>query len=263
MEAHSNSLVLSIAFLPKSKDSGRAIAEQRKKEVGENRKVYKWGTDARYTQDLPGFVEAKGPQSLPKDVRFTDEATLSLFGVGLIDFENHGLGYIYGDWKSWDSLEDFRKLITPAIHSGLPHAAEYWRDDVWFGAQFLNGSNPEVIRKCKKLPDNFPVKNITVDKLLDRGYNLKTAIKTCLIFLVDYKILEGVATMNKPKDKRYITPAMGLFYLKNNDDMVPIAIQLGQQPGEGNPIWTPLQDTEWDWLMAKLWLRCADTQYHQ
>ena len=65
----------------------------------------------------------------------------------------------------------------------------------------------------------------------------------------------------KNNDMRYITPAMGLFYLKNNDDMVPIAIQLGQQ--RDIPIWTPLQDTEWDWIMAKLWLRCADTQYHQ
>ena len=69
--------------------------------------------------------------------------------------------------------------------------------------------------------------------------------------------------MKKGKDRRYITPAMGLFYLTNNDDMVPIAIQLGQKSGKGTPIWTPLQDTEWDWIMAKLWLRCADTQYHQ
>jgi hypothetical protein len=71
--------------LPNSKDSGKAIAEQRKKEVRGNREVYKWGTDARYTQDLPGFVEAKDPQSLPKDVQFTDEATLALFQVGLMD----------------------------------------------------------------------------------------------------------------------------------------------------------------------------------
>ena len=69
--------------------------------------------------------------------------------------------------------------------------------------------------------------------------------------------------MDKPKDKRYITPAMGLFYLKKNDDIVPIAIQLGQQPGPNTPIWTPQQDADWDWIMAKLWLRCADTQCHQ
>ena len=164
-------------MLPNSEDSCKVIAEQRKKEVNENRKMFKWGTDPRYTQDLPGFMEAKDPQSLPKDVQFTDEATLSLFRAGLIDFQNLGLSHIYDLWESWDCLEDFRQLITPVIPGGLPHAAEYWRDDVWFGSQFLNGSNPKVIQKCKKLPDNFPVKNKMVDKLFDRGYNLKKAIK--------------------------------------------------------------------------------------
>ena len=168
--------------MPNSKDSGKAIAEQRKKEVSGNREVYKWGKDARYTQDLPGFVDAKDPQSLPKDVQFTDEATLALFQVGLMDLENIGLINIFGIWDSWDCLEDFRNLITPVIDTDIPHAAEYWRDDVWFGAQFLNGSNPEVIRRCEKLPDNFPVKNEMVDKLLDRGYNLNKAIKVMMCY---------------------------------------------------------------------------------
>ena len=56
-------------------------------------------------------------------------------------------------------------------------ATEYWRDDVWFGAQFLNGSNPEVIRKCKQLPSKFPVKDEMVAKLLDRGYDLNRAMQ--------------------------------------------------------------------------------------
>nr|AAY98506.1 11R-lipoxygenase [Gersemia fruticosa] len=251
------------AILPNSKDNVKTIAEQRTKEVSENKKLYKWGTDPRYVQDLPGFVDAEEPKSLPKDVQFTDEATSSLFRVGLADFANLGLSHLFGIWDDWDCLEDFRQLITPAIKSGLPHAAEYWRDDVWFGSQFLNGSNPEVIRRCDKLPENFPVKNEMVEKLLDRGYTLEKAMKEGLIFITDYKILEGIPTMDTPEDKRYITTPLGLFYLKNNDDIIPIAIQLYQQPGENNSIWTPLKDTEWDWIMAKLWLRCADTQYHQ
>ena len=42
--------------------------------------------------------------------------------------------------------------------------------------------------------------------------------------------------MDQGKDKRYIEQAMGLFYLRNNGDMVPIAIQLGQNPGKNTPI---------------------------
>ena len=167
--------------MPCSKDSGKAIAEYRKNEVSQNREMYKWGTDPRYMTDLPGFVEAKKPEDLPKDTQFTDEATYSLFKVGLIDFENLGLSHIFEIWDSWDCLEDFRQLITPFIKSGLPPAAEYWRDDVWFGGTFLNGSNPEVIRMCKSLPNNFPVQNEMVEQLLDRGYDLNKAMKVTII----------------------------------------------------------------------------------
>ena len=165
-------------MLPNSKDSCQAIAEQRKKEVNENREVFKWGTDHRYSQDLPGFIEAKDPQSLPKDVQLTEEAISSLlFRAGQVDFENVGFSHFFEIWESWDCLDDFRQVITPVIPGGLPHAAQYWQDDLWFGSQFLNGSNPEVIRKCEKLPENFPVKSETVYKLLDRGFNLDKAIK--------------------------------------------------------------------------------------
>ena len=130
-----------------------------------------------YVHDLPGFIEAKDPNHLPKDVQFTDEATLSLFNVKLVDFKNLGLANLYEIWDSWDCLEDFRQVITQAIPGGLPQSAEYWRDDVWFGAQFLNGSNPEVIRQCKELPLNFPVNDEMVAQLLDRGYNLNKAMQ--------------------------------------------------------------------------------------
>ena len=143
--------------------------------------MYKWGTDLRYTVDLPGFVEAKDPNDLPKDTQFTDEAKLSLFKVGFTNFANLGLSNLFEVWDSWDSLDDFRQLITPVIKSGLPPAANYWRDDAWFGGTFLNGSNPEVIQMCKSLPNNFPVKNEMVDQLLDRGYDLNKAMKVTTI----------------------------------------------------------------------------------
>ena len=166
--------------MPCSDNGGKAIAEYRKKEVSQNREMYKWGTDSRYKDDLPGFVEANDPCDLPKDTQFTDEATFSLFKVGLDVFTNLGLSKFFEVCDSWDSLDDFRQLITPVIESGLPDAAEYWRDDVWFGGTFLNGSNPEVIRMCKSLPKNFPVQNEMVEKLLDRGYNLNKAMKVTI-----------------------------------------------------------------------------------
>lgn len=34
-----------------------------------------------------------------------------------------------------------------------------WKEDSFFGSQFLNGLNPMMIRRIESLPEKFPVKN--------------------------------------------------------------------------------------------------------
>eukprot|EP00118_Oscarella_pearsei_P008492 m.44082 g.44082 ORF g.44082 m.44082 type:complete len:100 (+) comp33491_c0_seq8:2203-2502(+) len=73
--------------------------------------------------------------------------------------------------------------------------------------------------------------------------------------MVDCEQLEGIPAA----EGRFITPAMGLFYVNAVGDFLPIAIQLKQTRGFHNPLWTP-QDKQEDWVLAKMWLRCADSQ---
>lgn len=83
--------------------------------------------------------------------------------------------------------------------------------------------------------------------------------------MVDYKILEDIPHYGEGRpdlERRYMCASLGLFYVKKNGDLVPIAIQFHQSPDRENPIWTP-NDAELDWTCAKLWLRNSDTQYHQ
>ena len=85
------------------------------------------------------------------------------------------------------------------------------------------------------------------------------------IYIVDFNILENIPHYgeNDPDvERRYTSASMGLFYVRNNGDLVPIAIQLLQEPSDTNPIWTP-KNSKYDWIYAKLWLRNADTQWHQ
>lgn len=85
------------------------------------------------------------------------------------------------------------------------------------------------------------------------------------VYMVDYEILEDIPHYGQDVEKlerRYTCPAMGLFYVKRSGDIVPIAIQFYQEPSEINPIWTP-NDSAIDWIYAKMWLRNADTQWHQ
>lgn len=41
-----------------------------------------------------------------------------------------------------------------------------------------------------------------------------------------------------------------------------VLFQLKQTPGKDSPIFLPT-DGQYDWLLAKIWVRSADFQYHQ
>ena len=81
------------------------------------------------------------------------------------------------------------------------------------------------------------------------------------VYLADYAILEDIPTIHRDTDIRFLCAPVVLFYVREFGDLIPLAIQLGQTPGPETPIWTP-RDTPEDWILAKLWVRCADFQYH-
>lgn len=59
----------------------------------------------------------------------------------------------------------------------VPLAAEHWKTDSFYGAQFLNGCNPDTIKRCTKLPSKFPVTQEMIGNLLDAGDTLQQAMK--------------------------------------------------------------------------------------
>ena len=56
-------------------------------------------------------------------------------------------------------------------------AANHWQNDSFYGAQFLNGCNPETIKRCRELPYNFSVTQELVGNLLDDDDTLEKAMK--------------------------------------------------------------------------------------
>ena len=92
--------------------------------------------------------------------------------------------------------------------------------------------------------------------------NVLVSFQAGHVYIVDYKELEGIQRKGKDGDQRYVAEPLGLFYVNTSGDLVPIAIQFFQQPSETNPIWTP-RDPQYDWLLAKMWLRNADHHVHQ
>uniref|UniRef100_A0A3Q3E1U4 Uncharacterized protein n=1 Tax=Labrus bergylta TaxID=56723 RepID=A0A3Q3E1U4_9LABR len=208
--------------------------------------VYRWITDSAlsnfdlsvflswdvYKEGIPHCMKADNPLSLPCEVRF-----------------------------SFTKTSEF--LFTAASGSALlfpDYVQEHWKEDAFFGYQFLNGINPMLIRRCSVLPENFPVTDGMV-RLPDQC-SLEDEMKKGNIYLCDYKRLDGVEANIINGKKQYLMAPLVLLHKTPEDKMMPIAIQLKQTPGEDNPIFFPT-DSEYDWLMAKIFVRSADFSEHQ
>ena len=75
------------------------------------------------------------------------------------------------------------------------------------------------------------------------------------IYISNLKIMDGLPTRNG----QYCAAPICLLYVNGKDQLVPIAIQLKQEPAEDNPIFLP--SDEWiDWLLAKIYYQSAHAQ---
>ena len=83
------------------------------------------------------------------------------------------------------------------------------------------------------------------------------------IFIADYTTW----TRGLPRNKRYKSDKMlyccdclALYYSPGDGRFLPIAIQL--KPDDENYVFTP-HDAKYDWMLAKMFFRCSDTNAHQ
>uniref|UniRef100_A0A3B3IPT9 Lipoxygenase domain-containing protein n=1 Tax=Oryzias latipes TaxID=8090 RepID=A0A3B3IPT9_ORYLA len=140
------------------------------------------------------------------------------------------------------------------------YVMKHWREDAFFGYQFLNGVNPMMIRRCKTLPSKFPVPSNMIFVL--KSTSSSHSRQKGNIYLSDYNILDGVETNTINGRKQFLAAPLVLFHKNKYNEMMPIAIQLKQKPGKDNPIFFPT-DSEYDWLLAKTYVKSADFNLHE
>ncbi|KAI8481196.1 Arachidonate 5-lipoxygenase [Branchiostoma belcheri] len=157
-----------------------------------------------------------------------------------------------GRWKTFDGIDE-------VFEAGkIPKGKANWRTDEHFGAQRLNGVNPTSIRLCEEIPTAFGVTSEMVEPFL-QGLKLDAAMRKKRLYIVDHTIMKtaAFADAGKPMCAPY-----GLFFVNDNGDLVPVAIQLYPNDQEQNPVFLP-NDPPYTWLMAKMWFNCADGNYHE
>ncbi|XP_073326355.1 polyunsaturated fatty acid lipoxygenase ALOX15B-like [Pagrus major] len=224
-------------------------------ELKQRMEDYRWKV---YQNGIPHCIEAESPDSLPPEVRFSfTKSTQFIFTAktGVIMLKLKGLADCKEKWKDFDGISRSFWYKNPVSE----YVQKHWREDAFFGYQFLNGVNPMLIRRCTKLPSNFPVPDVPSPC---GECSLKAEMEKGNIFLVDYKLLDGVETNTINGKKQFLMAPLVLLHKTPDDQLMPIAIQLKQTPADDNPIFFPT-DSEYDWLMAKIFVRSADFNLHE
>uniref|UniRef100_A0A452QL72 Polyunsaturated fatty acid lipoxygenase ALOX15 n=1 Tax=Ursus americanus TaxID=9643 RepID=A0A452QL72_URSAM len=220
---------------------------------------YRWNG---YIPGFPILINIKATKFLNSNLRFSFIKTASFFfrlGPMALGFKLRGLV----DCKqSWKRLKDIKKIFPANKSIVSEYVAEHWAEDSFFGYQYLNGINPGLLRRCTRIPDKFPVTDDMVAPFLGEGTCLQAELEKGNIYLADYRILEGIPTIELNGRKQHHCAPLCLLHFGPEGNMMPIAIQLSQTPGPDCPIFLP-SDSEWDWLLAKTWVRYAEFYCHE
>ncbi|XP_070845516.1 hydroperoxide isomerase ALOXE3-like [Chaetodon trifascialis] len=214
-----------------------------------------------YDNGLPETMKAD-IVSLPAEVRFSaSKATDMILTVSkaLVELGLQSFMFSQDHWSSFHQIHQLcQQTRTPT--SGL--VEHLWREDWFFGYQFLNGANPTLIRRCTEIPPNMAVTEETVGASLGGGISLSQEVERGNVFVVDYRLLDGLTANTVNRKQNYLTAPLVLLHLNSKNQLLPIAIQLKQSPGETNPVFVP-QDLEADWLTAKTFVRSAEFADHE
>ncbi|KAM8860360.1 polyunsaturated fatty acid 5-lipoxygenase [Spinachia spinachia] len=248
------------AFLPQD-DKTSLVKRHRQKELEMRRKTYRW---KEWQPGFPMSIDANRHKDLPRDIQFDSEKGVDFVLNYSKAIENLCVNqFMHMFQSSWSDFGDFERIFVRIKNTISEYVLRHWKEDFMFGYQFLNGCNPVVIQKCTKLPEKFPVTNEMVSVSLERGLTLEQEIEAGNVYIVDYEVLEDIRpNCTDPCTLQYLAAPICLIYKNIENKILPIAIQLGQTPGKNNPIFLPT-DAQYDWLLAKIWVRSSDFHHHQ
>ncbi|KAL7889032.1 hypothetical protein AOLI_G00040060 [Acnodon oligacanthus] len=244
----------SVAML-KTQDKAPELLAHRQENLKRRCQDFKWSI---LSPGLPHVILAESPNELPPEVRFSFTKEKEFLFTKGAAFMKLKLEFPSDD--TWSSIEELNGILSYKTKT-FEYVQKNWRKDEFFGYQFLNGLNPMIIKRCSKLPEKFPVTNEMVRGFLPVSSTLESEMAKGNIFICDYERLRGLEGNKVNNKKQYLAAPICLLF-STQGKLMPIAIQLSQEPGAGSPIFLP-SDSENDWSLAKIFVRNAEFSEHE
>ncbi|XP_052052243.1 polyunsaturated fatty acid lipoxygenase ALOX15B isoform X3 [Apodemus sylvaticus] len=241
-------------------DHHPTLQDQRQKELETRKGMYSWKT---YIEGWPHCLDHETVKDLDLNIKYSAMKNAKFFLKAHSAFTELKIKGLLDRTGLWRSLREMRRMFNFHKTPGAEYVFAHWQEDAFFASQFLNGINPVLIRRCRRIPENFPVTDEMVAPVLGPGTSLQAELEKGSLFLVDHGILSGVQTnVINGKPQFSAAPMTLLYQSSGSGPLLPIAIQLNQTPGPDNPIFLP-SDDKWDWLLAKTWVRNAEFSIHE
>ncbi|XP_057571102.1 hydroperoxide isomerase ALOXE3 isoform X3 [Hippopotamus amphibius kiboko] len=241
-------------------DSLPLLRDHRTRELQARQECYRSGN--RYLPGFPMKIDISSLLYMEPNIRYSATKTTSLLFNAIpasLGLKLRGLLDRKGSWKK---LDDIRNILCCHKTFTSEYVTEHWCEDHFFGYQYLNGVNPVMLHCLSSLPLKLPVTNDMVAPLLAPGTCLQTELERGHIFLADYWILAEAPVHCINGRPQYAAAPLCLLWLNPQGALVPLAIQLSQTPGPDSPIFLPT-DSDWDWLLAKTWVRNSEFLVHE
>uniref|UniRef100_A0A8I6GMQ4 Arachidonate 12-lipoxygenase, epidermal n=1 Tax=Rattus norvegicus TaxID=10116 RepID=A0A8I6GMQ4_RAT len=238
-------------------DTKNLFRKYREQELEDRRNVYRWGS---WKEGLILPIAGSTERDLPRNQRFMEDKdldfSLSLAKV-LKDFAIKGtLDFV----SRVQHLEDYQKVFPHSKTALAGRVRDSWKEDALFGYQFLNGANPMLLRRSKRLPARL----VLPPGMEDLQTQLEKELKAGSLFEADFSLLDGVKPNVIIFKQQHVAAPLVMLKLQSDGRLLPMVIQL-QPPRHGCPpplLFLP-SDPPMAWLLAKIWVRSSDFQVHQ
>ncbi len=151
-----------------------------------------------------------------------------------------------GPLKSFRQLERLYRIL------GAPRIMRFWKDDLEFARQRLQGINPVWISRCE---DPAALLNQGLDQAVYDSMMLARRPEYPLYVVNYHELLQDIPTV----EGRYLAPAIAFFECRQ-EVLHPLGIQLYSR--EQGPKWF-YPDGSPGWTLAKMFFNSADLFVHE